>query len=78
MIRPKDLERWSIDKARDLYGIHSWSNGYFNISEVGEVVVCPAGKKDGSTVSIIDIISGMTERGLNIPPESTAMDARAG
>ena len=67
MIRQKDLERWSCDKSRDLYGINSWSNGYFNISEDGEVVVCPTGKKDGVRVSLMDIISGMTERGLNMP-----------
>lgn len=67
MIRQEDLERWSNQKSKDLYGIHSWSNGYFNISEKGEVVVCPTGGKGGPKVSIMDIISGMTERGLNMP-----------
>jgi len=67
LIRQKDLERWSCNESRDLYGISSWSNGYFDISEEGDVVVCPTGKEGGPSVSIMDIISGMTERGLNMP-----------
>ena len=65
--RQKELERWSSAKSRELYGIQSWSNGYFDISTEGEVIVCPSGKKGGQTVSLMDIISGMTDRGLNMP-----------
>ncbi len=35
------LERWTVEKSADLYSIHSWGAGYFNISEKGDVVVTP-------------------------------------
>jgi arginine decarboxylase len=32
---------WSISKARDLYNIAHWGNGYFDINELGHVIVRP-------------------------------------
>lgn len=61
------LERWQIDHARDLYGIHKWSSGYFDISKKGEVVIHPTGKKGKKAVSLMDIISGIKDRGLGMP-----------
>lgn len=62
------LEKWSIDKASDLYGIREWGAGYFDISPNGEVVV-NALTEDGqkSSVSLMDIVSGIRERGLGLP-----------
>lgn len=35
------LERWSIAQARELYGLSNWGQGFFDISEAGNVLVRP-------------------------------------
>ena len=60
------IERWTIDDARELYGVREWSAGYFDISEAGEVVVKPRGHDDDATISMMDIISGLKARGTDM------------
>ena len=38
------LERWTYKDAGELYGVHEWAAGYFDVSEKGEVVVRLPGK----------------------------------
>ncbi len=61
------MERWTSDRSRELYGIRNWGAGYFDISDAGEVQVLPMGKKRGPAVSLMDIVSGLEERGMNMP-----------
>ena len=65
------LERWTIENAVDLYGIRNWGGGYFDISDKGEVIIRPRGsdtKSDAkNAISMMDIISGIKERGLGMP-----------
>lgn len=61
------MERWTSDRSRELYGIRNWGAGYFDISDAGEVQVLPQGKKRGPAVSLMDIVSGLEERGMNMP-----------
>lgn len=61
------LDRWSIEKAKDLYGINNWGAGYFDINQKGEVVVTYNNGKERIEVSLIDILSGIKERGFNLP-----------
>ncbi len=63
----KVLERWTSEKSRELYSIRNWSGGYFDISDQGEVVIKPAGKRKGPSVSIMEIIQGMGARGMQMP-----------
>lgn len=60
------LSRWTKEKSEELYGIKNWGAGYFSISDKGEVVVNPF-KNQSSGVSIMDIISGVRERGMDMP-----------
>ncbi len=61
------LDRWNCDKSAELYGIRDWGAGYFSVSSKGEVVVTPpfGGKK--TSVSLMDIVSGIRERGMDMP-----------
>jgi len=62
------LGRWSINDSANLYGVKDWGAGYFDLSPKGEVVV--RAKFPGSSpvdVSLIDIISGIRERGMGMP-----------
>lgn len=61
------LGRWTKEKSEELYGIKNWGNGYFSISENGEVLVNPNKDNDSTAISLMDIISGVRERGLDMP-----------
>lgn len=60
------LSRWTLQKSEELYGIKNWGKRYFKINDKGEVVVNPYDQKDLG-VSLMDIVSGVSERGLNMP-----------
>ncbi len=60
------MKQWQTDDSIELYGINTWGAGFFNISQEGEVVVCPHGP-DGPQISILEIISGIRARGYNMP-----------
>ncbi|MGM0419022.1 MAG: biosynthetic arginine decarboxylase [Thermodesulfobacteriota bacterium] len=60
------FERWTTEKSADLYGIENWGARYFGINSNGDVVITPLENKNIS-VSIPEIISGITERGFDMP-----------
>ena len=61
------LERWSARHSADLYGINNWSAGYFTVTDDGEVAVTPFREPGTPAVSLMDIIEGVRERGMNMP-----------
>ncbi|MDA3847363.1 MAG: biosynthetic arginine decarboxylase [Vallitaleaceae bacterium] len=61
------LGRWTKQKSEELYGIKNWGGNYFSISEDGEVLVNPYKSTPESAVSLKQIISGVEERGLDMP-----------
>lgn len=61
------MRRWTIEKSEELYGIKNWGAGYFSISENGEVMINPYKENDKAAISIMDIISGIRERGMDMP-----------
>lgn len=63
----KSLERWTIDKSRELYGIRNWGNGFFAISDDGEVLVKSRPGSDAGSVSLMKIVSELKNRGLEVP-----------
>lgn len=67
MNRAEPLGRWTKEKSEELYGIKNWGNGYFSISDDGEVMVNPSKDNNSVPISIMDIISGLRERGLDMP-----------
>ena len=60
------LGRWTKEKSEELYGIKSWGRKYFSISNEGNVTI-NANIKNKNGVSIMDIISGLKDRGLETP-----------
>ena len=63
----RSLERWTIEKSRELYGIRSWGSGFFGISDEGEVLVKSSPGKDAGSVSLMKIVSELKNRGLEVP-----------
>lgn len=60
------LERWNREKSEDLYGINNWGKKYFSISKKGNVLINPTQNED-QAVSLVDIVSGIKDRGLEMP-----------
>jgi len=61
------LGRWTINKSEELYNIKNWSGGYFSVSEDGNLRVNPESGKDENAVKLVDIINGVSERGMEAP-----------
>jgi arginine decarboxylase len=55
---------FSIADADEIYGIRSWSTGYFGIDDAGRVTVSD---RDGAPVPIVNIVADLRERGLDLP-----------
>ena len=59
--------QWTAQDSTALYGVREWGAGYFDVSGQGEMQICvPFGDKTVQ-VSVIDIVEGMKERGLDMP-----------
>jgi arginine decarboxylase len=65
--RKKPLERWTCEDSAELYGIRYWGAGYFGISESGEVVVRPRGSDSEKSICLMDVVSGLRDRGFDMP-----------
>ncbi|MBU0676681.1 MAG: biosynthetic arginine decarboxylase [Verrucomicrobia bacterium] len=63
----RNFDRWTVADSTDLYGIGSWSQGYFRISKDGDVVADLANGDRTREVGFADIVSGLKERGLALP-----------
>jgi len=59
-------DSWSLDDARELYGIHQWGLGYFDIDDNGNVVASPQ-MAEGASVEIRAVIEEARSRGLTPP-----------
>ena len=57
---------WSVDDAREMYGIDRWGLRYFDIDRAGDVVVSPL-KEKGTSIRVMDVIREAREQGLHFP-----------
>ncbi len=58
---------WTIDDARELYGIQRWGMGYFGISEQGNATVEAPTINGVKTIDFSEILDGLKQRGLDMP-----------
>jgi arginine decarboxylase len=65
-MRSRNLEKWTVDRSVELYGVDNWGGGYFKITPDGKLGITPFPGKD-VCVPIPSIISGLQERGLGLP-----------
>ncbi len=61
-----DLDNWSIEKSKDLYGIGTWGSGFFDVNASGNVMVTPFGAK-GPNVDVLELVRDLQERGIRVP-----------
>jgi arginine decarboxylase len=60
------IEHWDIQQARNLYSVHRWGAGYFDINESGRVIAKPQ-RDTGAAVDLTDVIEEAKARGLKFP-----------
>ncbi len=58
---------WTADDSAALFGIRDWSLNYFDISEQGDVIAHVDCNGKPVSVSLLDIVEGIKERGLDMP-----------
>jgi len=61
-----EAQTWTVDDARELYGIDRWGLKYFDINGEGDVVVSPL-KDKGPSIRVLDVIREAREQGLHFP-----------
>lgn len=55
-------EPWTVEDALDLYGLHTWGNGFFSINKNGEATVRLQNNGDFAEISLPQIIRGMLKK----------------
>jgi arginine decarboxylase len=58
---------WTLDKAAALYRIRDWGAGYFDLCADGNVAACVELPTGRVCVPLMDMVSGMLARGLQMP-----------
>jgi arginine decarboxylase len=61
------FERWNSAKSAEFYGVNDWGAGYFTVDDRGNLCVMPSPGDTANAVCIPDIVSGLKERGLDMP-----------
>ncbi len=58
---------WDIDKARELYNIDQWSEGYFRLADNGCLQACPRGPDSEAGVDMYRLSRDLIEQNLHLP-----------
>jgi arginine decarboxylase len=61
------LSKWTTEQASDLYRVKEWGAGYFDVNAKGEAVVRVTVGDTQQEVSLMDVVSGLTDRGTSMP-----------
>jgi arginine decarboxylase len=61
-----DIQSWSIQKSKNLYGIDNWGADYFSANEKGNIVISPDGP-NGPRVDLYDLVQMVQDRDIELP-----------
>lgn len=67
LLNNKLTSSWTTEDSSALYRVADWGAGYFSVSDKGELQVNPVLNDSDVNVSLVDIISGIRERGMDMP-----------
>jgi arginine decarboxylase len=67
MSKKSQLDRWTVEDSLDMYNIQNWGAGYFDISKKGEVIITLKSETKKSSISLMEIIDGIKDRGFDMP-----------
>jgi arginine decarboxylase len=60
-------EPWTIESARTLYNVEGWGIGYFDINEVGHVVVRPDFNEPARELDLFELANDLEAQGVGLP-----------
>ncbi|MDA3850838.1 MAG: biosynthetic arginine decarboxylase [Spirochaetaceae bacterium] len=60
-------DSWNIDKSAELYALKDWGAGYYGIDSQGNLTIRVQTPQGLQEIPFTEIISGITERGMNLP-----------
>jgi arginine decarboxylase len=63
---PEENEEWTVEDAKELYGVDRWGLHYFDVNSKGDVMVAPL-KEKGASIRILDVVQEAREQGLHFP-----------
>lgn len=58
---------WTIQQAKDVYGIEHWGDGYFDINPQGRVVAYPRREAAAGGVDLFEVTQALRSEGLSLP-----------
>jgi arginine decarboxylase len=58
---------WTVARARELYNIDDWSEGYVDVNTAGHLVVRPRGRQDPRAVDLFELARELRGAGLAPP-----------
>jgi arginine decarboxylase len=58
---------WTPERSAELYGIHNWGAGFFDLNANGEVIVKVPFPDGEASVSLMEIVAGVEQRGHVMP-----------
>ena len=61
-----ELRAWTVRDSRELYQLGAWGRDYYSISERGELMVHPRGKR-GPKFSLFELVQDLRSRGIELP-----------
>ncbi|MDX1902234.1 MAG: biosynthetic arginine decarboxylase [Gammaproteobacteria bacterium] len=60
-------EQWSISRARDIYHVAQWSDGFFDISERGTLCALPHACRDQAVIDLEELAHAIRDAGITLP-----------
>jgi len=60
-------QNWDAGRSRELYNIAQWSDGYFDISKDGHLIVRPKGRQKGPEIDLFEIAHELNRSGQSYP-----------
>lgn len=61
------ITEWTTNDANDIYQISRWGEGYFTVSEKGDLCINPTRKENGPLINIMEVIEEMKDKKIPFP-----------
>jgi arginine decarboxylase len=61
------IKEWTTQDANDIYQISRWGEGYFTVSEKGDLCISPTRKENGPLINIMEVVEEMKEKKIPFP-----------
>jgi arginine decarboxylase len=58
---------WSVERAKALYNIEGWGDGFFDVNAAGRVVVRPDKDRPEQTLDLFELAHDLEAQGVNLP-----------